>query len=130
MSFSVARAQFKDARLIAGRFFPDTANAPTYAGASKHPGWSVVRTSAGLFTVTFSERFAQLVALEAPALQLATGGDQKVEYGAFSIGDATTLPTLQIRVWDISGAAVADIAANANNSISFGAWVSNQEGIL
>ena len=77
---------------------------------------SVVRTSAGLFTLTFQQQYADLVNFTC-SLQLASGGDQIVQMGTYTAPTGTTGAVVQIRVWDISGAAVDDIAANANNRI-------------
>lgn len=99
--------------VVGGEFFPDTANAPTY-GTCGHRGWSVVRTSTGLFTITLDDVFPGLVTAQA-TLRLATGDDKMVQFGTINLA----AKTIQIRVWDISGAAVADVAANANNAISW-----------
>jgi hypothetical protein len=98
--------------IIAGSFAPDTANAPTDV---KGDGFSVVRTSTGLFTVTLQDKYSELIGVTA-SLQLASADDKMVQIGAT---DVTSAKTIQIRVWDISGAAVADVAANANNRINF-----------
>jgi hypothetical protein len=98
--------------IIAGSFAPDTANAPTTV---RGDGFSVVRTSTGLFTITLQDKYSELVSAQC-SLQLAAGDDKIVQVGAT---DVTSAKTIQIRVWDISGAAVADIAANANNRINF-----------
>jgi hypothetical protein len=45
-----------------------------------------------------------------------------VQFGTI---DVVTAKTIQIRVWDISGAAVADVAADANNRINFALVLKN-----
>ncbi len=105
---------------IVGSFAPNSTSA--VAGSSrKGLGWSVARTSAGLFTITFADTQADLVAFEA-SLQLATGDDKFLQMGTLV---NTTTPVVQIRVWDISAAAVADVTADANNRIHFVAWMRN-----
>lgn len=97
-----------------GEFAPN-GNSAVAASSRKGRGFTVARTSAGLFTVTFLWSFLDLAAPWAH-LRLGTGGDQKAEVGAISVANKT----MQIRIWDISGAAVDDVAANAANIISFG----------
>lgn len=104
---------------VPGSFAPNGSSAVS-ASSRKGPGWTVARTSAGLFTVTFSNKFVDLVAAFA-TLQLATGADVIVQLGTWTAASRA----LQIRVWDVSDAAVADIAADANNRINFTAWFSN-----
>lgn len=100
-------------KMIFGRFFPDTANAPTVDANSK-VGWSVARTAAGSFTITFEDKYDTLVSFVA-TLQLASGDDKAVQIGTYTAASRTIV----VRVWDTSGAGNADVAANANNSISF-----------
>lgn len=99
---------------LSGRFFPDTASAPTKDAASA-VGWTVSRVSTGLFRVTFEDQFPTAVYVSAH-LQLASGDDKIAQCAAITL---STTKTLDIRVWDISAAAVADVAADANNSINF-----------
>lgn len=119
--------QGKGLVLVAGTFFPDAANAPTTTtgvvgtmgaaalAAGQGIGWSVVRTSAGLFTVTLSPRFPVCVAKLATLQFAAAGNVRHVQMGTYTASTGA----LQIRVVD-AAAAVADFpAADANNSISF-----------
>lgn len=109
-----------DCRIIAGSFAPDTANAPTAVNGS---GFTVVRTSQGLFTVTLDEAYRDLVSITA-TLQLASAtADRFIQVGAT---DVSTAKTLQIRVLDAAGA-VQDVAADANNRINFTAVVSRKD---
>lgn len=111
-TFHDVKAQHSNVRLIVGSFRPNGSSAvATTAGI----GYSVVRTSAGLFTVTLTDSYPGLLSGHC-SLQLAAGGDQIVQFGEI---DVVTAKTVQIRVWDISDAAVADIASNANNWIHF-----------
>ncbi len=79
--------------------------------------YSVARTSAGLFTITFSSDYAALVAGDAH-LQLATGDDKYAQLGTFTAATAAARATMTVRVWDASAAAETDVAANANNRIN------------
>lgn len=112
---SQLKAPGLDLEVIAGSFAPDTANAPT---TRRGGGFTVVRTSEGLFTVTLTNRYAGLVAGIATLQHSAANSDLKVELGAVVCSHAAAC-TVQIRVVDISSAAVADVAANANNRINF-----------
>ena len=95
---------------LVGRFFPQGTSAPTIGYPTKHRLWTVAWTSTGLWTVTITPKFFEWTPLYA-MLQLASGAARYLQIGAIS-GQ-----TFQIRNWD--GAAVQDIAANANNSIIF-----------
>jgi hypothetical protein len=97
---------------VQGSFAPAGTGAPTDV---KGKGFSVARTSAGLFTITLQDAYQHLIAGTAQ-LQLATGADQFVQLGSVDVASAKTV---QIRVWDISAAAVADVSADANNRVNF-----------
>ncbi len=105
---------------LAGSFAPNGSSAIA-ATSRKGLGYTVAYTSTGLYTITFTDPQADLVAFECQ-LQLATGDDKFLQMGTL-VNTAT--PVIQIRCWDVSGAAVADIAANANNRIHFVAWMRN-----
>jgi hypothetical protein len=105
--------------IVAGSFAPNGSSA---LDATKvyGKGFSVAYTSTGLYTVTFQDLYPQLLSAVA-TLQLATDADQVVKVGTYS----ASAGTLVLTAWDISSAAVADIAANANNRINFVAHFSN-----
>ncbi len=96
---------------IIGSFAPDTASAPTDLQGK---GYTVAHTSTGLFTLTLDKVYPSCLSAVV-SLQLATGADRYVQVGTIDL----SAKTVQIRVWDVSGAAVADIAANANNRVNF-----------
>ena len=99
-------------RMVAGSFAPDTANAPTDLRGSD---FTVVRTSQGLFTVTFSDLHGELVSAVA-TMQLASADDRTAQIGSY----VAASKTLEIRLGDGAGAgAVQDVAANANNRVNF-----------
>lgn len=117
-TFHEVKAQHSNVRIIAGSFRPNGSSAvATTAGI----GFSVVRTSAGLFTVTLSDSYPGILSGHC-SLQLASGDDKVVQFGSI---DVSTAKTVEIRVWDISDAAVADIASNANNWIHFTLMLKN-----
>ena len=105
----------KYAAMVVGSFAPDGANAPT---ALLGAGFSVVWTSTGLFTVTFQEKYFSLMSATA-TLQLATADDKFIQVGTYTAPTSTTAATLVLSVWDVSGAALTDVAANANNRVNF-----------
>lgn len=104
---------------IEGSFAPAGTGAVT---SVKGTGFTVARTDVGEFTVTLDEAFADYDAAWC-SLQLNAPGDQIAHIkGAI---DVVTAKTFKIGVWDISDAAAADIAANANNRVHFGITVKN-----
>ena len=98
---------------VAGSFAPNGSSAIA-SSSLEGVGFTVARTSTGLFTITFADAFPSLVAT-VPGLRLASAADLDLQFGTYN----SSAKTLQIRVWDYSEEAVADIAANANNRISF-----------
>lgn len=101
---------------INGSFAPNGSSAVS-ASSREGCGFTVARTSAGLFTVTLSDRYTALVSATS-TLQLTTGDDKVAQVAAVSVGPSAT-NTVAIRVWDISGAAETDVAAAAGNRINF-----------
>jgi hypothetical protein len=100
--------------VINGSFAPNGSSAVSSASNSGN-GWSVARTSTGLFTITLQDAYVAMLDAQL-TLQLAAGDDKVLQLGAVDVVNAQTI---QVRVWDISAAAVADIAANASNRIHF-----------
>lgn len=98
---------------ISGSFGPNGTSAVDPASINGK-GFTVARTSAGVFTVTLADRYAKLLAANC-SLQLATGDDKFVQLGPY----VAASHTIQIRVWDASGAAPADVTADPNNRIHF-----------
>ncbi len=101
---------------ISGRFFPNGSSAITNSSNQGKYGWTVAYTSTGLYTLTINRRWLKLVPL-ALSLQLATAADKKLQWGTFTANDSAGTWSVQIRC--IAIAALADIAADANNSIGF-----------
>lgn len=114
--------------LVCGSFGPNGGSA-VQASSVKGEGFTVARTSAGLFTLTFLDSFADLIAADSH-LQLAAGDDKFTQVGTYTPATATTPATLTIRVWDISGAAETDVAANANNRVHFQLIFDNAPRVL
>ena len=104
--------QSKEVGLFVGSFATNSTSSPA-ATSNKGKGWTVARTSQGLFTVTFRNKFLRVNAF-IPFLRLATPAARFVQTGTI----VTSAKTVQIRLLDNLGA-VQDAAANANNRISF-----------
>jgi len=119
-NFDFIQALGKGVKVIAGSFAPNGSSAVA-STSNKGKGFSVARTSTGLFTITLQDAYTALLAASAN-LQLTTGDDKFVQIGAI---DVVSAKTIQIRVWDISGAAVADVSAAAGNRINFVLILSN-----
>lgn len=110
---TVPRTLVREEVHFSGSFAPNGSSA--VAGTSrKGLGWSVARTSAGLFTITFDEgcTFASLQSAIA-TVQLTTAADMTAQIGPVSL----SARTVQIRT--LVGATETDIAAAAGNRINF-----------
>jgi len=107
--------------VVKGSFAPNGGSAID-ATKNKGRGFSVARTGAGLFLITFEQVGYDLVEAEA-TLQVAASADSKAQLGTYD----GTAKTLVVRT--ITGAAAADIAADANNRVNFSATF-NQSGTL
>jgi hypothetical protein len=97
--------------IVAGSFAPAAAAAPTTV---RGKGFSVARGGTGNFVLTFDQLYKNLISATA-TLQLATAADQFCVVESY----VAASKTLDINVWDVSDAAVADVAANANNRVNF-----------
>ena len=107
------RALGKRFVIVAGSFAPngDSAIAAT---SNKGKGFTVAYTSTGLYTITFTDKWTDLVSFTVTK-QVATGDDTFLQAGTY---DASAR-TITIRNWDVSQPGVLDIAANANNRVHF-----------
>lgn len=112
-SFDYPMTLGKNRVIVSGSFAPNGSSAIS-AASNKGKGWTVARTSTGLFTITLDSVYNQLDSAVA-SLQLATADDKFAQIGTVTLASKTIV----ITVWDISGAAVADVAADANNRINF-----------
>lgn len=101
--------------LIGGRFQPNGSSAVDMTTAEGTTGWTVAWTSTGLFTVTLDDVW-QYAFNKQLTLELTAGDDKMPQWGVIALASKT----LQIRIWDISAAAVADIANDAGNWIDWG----------
>ncbi len=110
-NFDFIQTLGKGRKIIAGRFFPNGASA--IAVDTLWNGFSVARTGVGQYTITLSDSYPAIVAYRAD-LQLNAVADLKLQWGAIDVVTAKTLVLNALAV-----ATPTEIAANANNSISF-----------
>lgn len=112
------RAEGKGHVRVVGTFFPAGTGTPTVTTATggvsgtSGVGWSVSRTAAGTFLITFNEKYPCILSKTA-GVQHTTAVDLKAQYGDFS----ASAGTLVLRL--VAVATATDMAANANNSVSF-----------
>ena len=102
---------------ITGTFFPNGVGVPTgngTGGAAAGPGWTLARTGVGQYTITLADKWLSLESKQLTP-QFAALTARLVTFGAI---DLVTARTSVINGTD-TAAAAQDIAANANNSISF-----------
>lgn len=97
---------------IDGSFAPNGSSALA-ATSTYGSGFTVVRTSQGLFTITFAEKYPELTSAKV-TLQLDAAAARFLQVGQYSASSKT----IQIRVIDAAGA-VQDVSANANNRVHF-----------
>jgi len=107
--------------VIAGSFAPNGSSAIS-AASNEGLGWSVARTNTGLYTITFSDKYAALVSFDL-TLQMNTPAAQVLCAGAFSQSGKT------ITITNFTSGSAADIAANANNRIHFTACFRNSDAL-
>ena len=96
-------------------FAPNGSSAVAATGNRGRGLYSVSRTGAGLFTLTFTDDFVALVAATATVQFTTDATDIYVQLGDFTAGTATARPTLKLRT--MTATTPTDIAANANNRI-------------
>ncbi len=112
-----------------GRFAPAGTGAPTYPDVA-HPGWSVARTGVGAYRVTLDRRYAHVIAVVIGAPHHVAGNDSEYQLVSITQPTATALGYFDVRHWDFSAAAVAEVAADANNQCHFIAILSENEKLV
>lgn len=105
---------------LSGRFRPNSTSAVNNS-YNQGSGFTVSRTSAGLFLVTLQVPCAAIIAVT-PSLQLATAANQHVQVSGAVSASAGTFSLL---VYE-SGTGAADVASDANNWVHFTVWISNR----
>lgn len=104
---------------LSGSFAPNGSSA-LVATSTFGRGFTVVRTSQGLFTITLAEKYVRLRSAQL-CIQKASAGIGFVQLGEVDVSSAKTI---QIRIVDELGA-VQDLAADANNRVHFDFDLSN-----
>ena len=115
--FDFKQAIGRSNREVSGSFAPN-GNSALVAANTYGQGFTVAYTSTGLYTITLLNGYGQLQSATC-SLQLATGDDKYLQFGVYDATTNAAAPTITIRCWDASAAAVADIAADTNNRIHF-----------
>jgi hypothetical protein len=77
--------------------------------------YSVSRTGAGLFTLTFTDDFQALVAASISVSITGDATDLHPQIGDFTAGTSSARPTLKVRL--MTATTPTDLAANANNRV-------------
>lgn len=102
--------------LIAGSFQPNGSSAiDNTLNTAYNKGWSVARTNAGIYTITLSKGYTQLITANA-TLQMNSATDLVLQWGAIDVTTATG-GTLVLNA--LAATTPTDIASNANNRVFF-----------
>jgi hypothetical protein len=100
---------------VSGRFFPNGNGAIDNTQNIGKTGWTVARTGVGQYTITLDRRFLKVMPMGSE-LQLAALAVRSLQWGAIT----ATATGWTFVLTCIDGTATAqEIAANANNSVSF-----------
>jgi hypothetical protein len=114
-NFDTVQALGKEIKIIAGSFAPN-GTSDVDASLSTGLGYSVARLNVGQFQITLEDYYVALQSATV-SLELNTPSDKILLLGESSI--TTSDKFVKVNVWDISDAALADIAPNAHNRIHF-----------
>lgn len=96
-------------------FAPNGSSAVSAASNRGRGLYSVSRTGAGLFTLTFTDDFVALVAVNITVQVTGDATDLYAQVGDFTAGTSTARPTLKLRL--MTATTPTDLAANANNRV-------------
>lgn len=108
-------AEGRDYVYVDGSFAPNSTSAVD-STSNKGKGFTVARSDVGVFTLTLTNDYLDLVSATATA-QLATAADIVPQFGTYTAGTATAQATLVLRL--NAGATPTDVSANANNRVNF-----------
>jgi hypothetical protein len=101
-------------RTLEIRFFPDTANAPTYSAQDVKGVSSIARSAQGTFLITLQDTYKRLRSAHA-TVQHTTAVDLVAQIGDVANLATTNPVTVVVRL--NAAATATDMAANANNSV-------------
>ena len=99
----------REIKMIFGSFAPAGTGSPTDA---KGDGWSAARTAEGVFTVTFTHNWKDLIACGAD-LRLDASADSVAQVGTYVAASRTLL------IRTLTAGSDDDIAADADNRVNF-----------
>ena len=106
-------------KIIAGTFKPNGSSAIDNT-ANKGAGWTVARTGTGEYTVTLDDVYPGLLSAQV-SLQHNGAGDKKVHWGAIDLAAKT------LKIFSITTASAADLAAHAQNHVHFTLMLRNTD---
>lgn len=117
-NFAPLQALGRNYKVIAGSFAPNGSSAVD-AASRKGPGWSVAFTATGKFTITFTDKWNDLVAFTCGVEMSADNVDLYAQGGAYSASAKTKVVKLK------TGATNTNLAADADSRVHFIAVFSN-----
>ncbi len=110
------RGHGKNLKLVFGTFYPQNTSAPTVNANQTRGVASISRTAAGTFLITLKHPYLRLVAKLA-TVQHTTAVDLVPQFGDIANVGTSSAVTAVLRLNAVATA--TDMAANANNSVSF-----------
>ena len=119
------RTLVREAIPLIGSFAPNGSSAVA-ATSRKGLGYTVARTAAGLFTVTLTDKFADIVTCTAQ-VQAPAAVDLKAQIRTITASSASVAASVQIAL--LAVATDTDQAANANARVHFVIWVRNSAAL-
>lgn len=115
------KSPMRELIVLAGSFAPNGSSALDLT-QRKGLNFTVSRTSAGLFKITLSDKYADIVSAVA-SLQAPAAIDLVPQIGLIVASNSTTAASVEIRL--LAAAVATDQAANANARVNFVLWVRN-----
>ena len=112
----VPKVHSKEMKIVFGTFYPQNTSAPTVNENQTRGVSSITRTGAGVFLIALKHPYKRLVSKEC-SVQLSTAADLKAQFGDISNVGTSSAVTVVLRL--IAVATETDMAADANNSVSF-----------
>ena len=110
------QAHGKQLKTVYGTFYPQGTSAPTVNANQTRGVSSITRTAAGTFLITLKHPYLRLVDKQA-TVQHTTAVDLVPQFGDIANVGSSSAVTLVLRL--VAVATATDMAANANNSVSF-----------
>lgn len=102
---------------VSGSFAPQGTGAPQKVAGN---GWAVSRSGVGVYVITVDDRYSRLIAALSGA-RVADGTPTIVQFGDYD----KAARTIQVRTLQGVDPALADMAADADNTVNFELVFSN-----